>query len=321
MLLFDQLGDRQRQTIASIGPKMDVTNVADYFYHHARERWLLKDFPQPRPPFKNMWAEYRFPRTTYSKEMGTVQVKSYGEGFTPYFGCFISEELIFKPNDKYLAISNFTGNVSDLPDGTGVKILDNTSEDAQPGKYGLYGGTWYIDNRQRRVIRYGSEVSLRFDIGDDGAVSHTYLGGTILDRYRDDPSKVQAELEERVYFLYPILMAFSFSNCKNIEVVDVEPPAKLNKARVRRGNRPLVTYKVINVLPFGKSYKPSARAIRSDGQGVAVHIRAGNFAHYGEAYGRKKLFGKYEGMFWRPQSAPGSAAHGVSVHDYEARAK
>lgn len=297
MLLFDRMGETQRKVIQAIGPKMDVTNVAEYFYKHDRERWLPTDFPWPKPPFKNMWVEYRYPRTTYSKEVGVKNVEGYSRGLTPYFGCFVSTAVEFVPGDKHVTIRNFQD-----------KPVTEVGGEPPKGEYGVYGGVWYVDNRDNAKM-FGKEISVRFDIGPDGKISKVYHAGTILPK--------QEDLETRIYEIYPVLMAFSFGNCKNIEVVQVDPPPKLNKARERRGNRPLVSYKVINVLPFGRAYNPTKRTVVGDGAGVALHIRAGNFARYGEAYGRKKLFGKYEGMFWRPQAMVGSAERGVSVHDYE----
>jgi hypothetical protein len=271
MILFDLLNNEQRQIIEQIGPRMDVTNVAEYFYHHEKERWRVTDFPLPIPPFNNMWVEYRHPKTCYSKEMGETSVAIYSKGYTPYFGCFVNK----------LSTKNM---------------------------YSLTGTNWYVSKKE--IFRHGKEICLEFEIIDNELRPYHRLG-------LNPSPKVVQEFEEKVYFLYPILMAFSFGNCKNIELVEVQPPIKLNRARVRRGNRPLVTYKIINILPFGVNYKPTSRTVSSnDGHGVALHIRRGNFAKYGDEFGRKKLFGKYSGLFWRPQASVGTIEHGVSVHDY-----
>lgn len=313
MLLYDLLGQDQRKVVESMGPRMCVTNVAEYFYHHERERWLPQDFPWPKPPFTSMWVEYKVPKTCWSREMGLNSTAGYGDGYTPYFGCFVAENKVFEPGETFLKIKDFgASNLSLVEAGLARVARTDENWDFPEGKYGFYGGTWYVD-RAGNPKKYGREVSFRFDIGEDGKISKTYYSPSI--------TKSREKMEEDVYLVYPVLMAFSFSNCKNIEVVEVKPPAKLNKARVRRGKRPLVSYKIINVLPFGKSYAPSSRTVESAGEGVALHIRAGNFARYGEKYGKKKLFGKYEGMYWRPQAVVGTAEAGVSVHDYNAVGK
>jgi hypothetical protein len=62
---------------------------------------------------------------------------------------------------------------------------------------------------------------------------------------------------------------------------------------------------------------PTHRKVEShDGLGVALHIRRGHYAYYGEKYNRGKLFGKYEGMFWKPQTTAGDSASGEAKHDY-----
>lgn len=297
MLLYDQLDDSARKTIDQLGPKMDVTNIAEYYYHHDKEVWMIgEDFPHPNPPFKTMWVEYRYPRELYSKQVGTVLVKSYDKGLVPYFGCFVS------------SIHEFQWREGAVPGEFG-RLSIRDKKPGLHGNIGMAGAMWYIDRATGRPATFNSVVSARFNLDKDGNVSEDWYLPTYMGANPEDMATM-------LTYFHPVMMAFSFANCKNIEIVEVKPPVKLNKARARRGNRQLVSYKVINVLPFGKTYKQQSRTVESDGQGVALHIRAGNFARYGEKYGRGKLFGKFEGMFWRPQSVVGSADAGVSVHDY-----
>lgn len=112
----------------------------------------------------------------------------------------------------------------------------------------------------------------------------------------------------------PILLTISFMNCHNIEVVTVHPPVGLQKSRRKKNKPPLQSYKVINILGLGE--KRRERAVRATGcEGdVALHIRRGHFAKYGETNGL--LFGKYSGLFWKPQAVVGTAKAGISLHDY-----
>ncbi len=292
MLLVDQLGRTQLDVIDGIGPKFDVTNVAEYYYHHPKEYWMIgDDFPNPKPPFESMWVEYRYPRNTWSKEAGGVRIKAYDNGLIPYFGCFVSTKMEFAPQRDH--------------------ILMTARKPETPGEYGMFGGVWYVDQREKQAVKFADSVAMRFDLDADGNIDKFFF-----------PEFMGKDNEERssyAYFFHPVLMAFSFRNCKNIEVVQVSAARELQKARVRRGKLPLMSYHVINVLKFGKSYRSTSRQVESDGTNVALHIRAGNFARYGERYKRGKLFGKYEGMFWRPQVVVGSAERGVSTHDYAAK--
>lgn len=290
-LLFDHMNKTQRDVIDRVATcKMNVTNVADYYFHHSKEKWALNDFASPRPPFDCMWVEYKFPRDTFSKEKGRTSIAAYDEGLIPYVGAFVTTKHNFVPGEK---------SVSLVPTGPET-----------PGTFGIYGGIWLIDSRTNKTCSFKCDVSLRFDLDDSGNFENFYVPNeTIL-------KKDKEEIASDLYLLHPMLMAFSFGNCKNIEYVEVKAPPKLNRRRIKDGKLPLVDYRIINVLPFGKCYKQTTRSIMSDGQGVALRIVPGHYARYGEKYNRGKLFGKYEGMFWIQQHTVGSEEHGVAKRDY-----
>jgi hypothetical protein len=303
MLLADQLDEEAKRVIDDFGPKICATNVAEYYYSHAKERWRLADFPMPHPPFDSLWCEYRIPKEVRSKEVGVTQIPAYAQGFTPYFGCLISKTKEFLPDP-------IKGRSGPIPQTHITDLKPPT-----PGQWGVWGGVWLIDHADRRPAQFTNEIYVRFDLTEDlSEIKCVYFPNSMASKAIDEKAGL-------LYFLPPVLMAFSFSNCKNIEVVDVLAPGKLQKARERRGKRPLYSYRIINVLPFGKSYRRVERSVESGGEGVALRIRRGSYAKYGEKFNRGKLFSKYEGMFWRPQTTYGSAEHGVSVHDYDVRAK
>lgn len=270
MLLADRMSGERRALIDSVGPKIDVTNVAEYYFHHDEEFWTLDQFVGCRPPLRACWVEYRYPKEVWSVAKGLHKVGAYDRGQVPYFGCFVSA----------------------LPDGY----------------FELTGSLYYVHSRG---LDLGLRSSIQYHLSNDGKPDEF----RVPEWMGDDDDDARATLAQ---YLHPILLAFSFANCKNVETVEVVAPAKLQRARMRRDKRPLVTYKVINILPLAKMRSaPRTRTVESDGHGVALHIRRGHFAHYGEKFGRGKLFGRLEGTFWIPQAAVGSADAGVSVHDYE----
>src|SRR5437667_10048509 len=66
-------GTVQRQDLHN-RPRFVLDNVAEYYYHHDKEFWRLKDFPYPMPPFEHVWLEYRVPRESYSREKGITRL-------------------------------------------------------------------------------------------------------------------------------------------------------------------------------------------------------------------------------------------------------
>jgi len=101
-----------------------------------------------------------------------------------------------------------------------------------------------------------------------------------------------------------ILSTLNFMNCRNVELVE---PIR-ERAERRRIERTGVRVSVMNVYPAGKS--SASRGEKGEPIGVPLSSVRGHFARYGDKYGRGKLFGKYEGRFWIPQYARGSAEFG-----------
>lgn len=107
-----------------------------------------------------------------------------------------------------------------------------------------------------------------------------------------------------------LLQALNFMNARNVELVEPARERHERKRLARLG----VTVKTINVFPVGRSSRSRSGAFV--GGGTPLTSVRGHFAHYGSAYGRGLLFGKYEGRYWHPQHARGSKEHGESERDY-----
>jgi hypothetical protein len=101
------------------------------------------------------------------------------------------------------------------------------------------------------------------------------------------------------------MLALTFLHCKNVTIETVNPDKKLQKARTRKGKLPLVTYKVLNVIPIQHILK---REGKSDEVGLkkAMHICRGHFKDFSE----KGLFGKYHGVFWWESQVRGKLEEG-----------
>jgi hypothetical protein len=108
-----------------------------------------------------------------------------------------------------------------------------------------------------------------------------------------------------------LLGALNFLNCVNI---DVDEPARPRPER-RRIARTGITVKTLVVHPVGRR-RPGTRGTPLDPAETAQSKVRGHFAHYGDRYGKGKLFGKYEGKFWVPPHVRGSAEVGEIHKDY-----
>ena len=119
---------------------------------------------------------------------------------------------------------------------------------------------------------------------------------------------VNKESVVRAYIGQILLML----NCKNIGTVDIEPPQKLNKKRIKNNKQPLFTYKNLIIKPL-KEKKNS----NNDSQNLwdnRIHMCRGHFKHYTK---EKPLFGKIDGMIWWQPQARGNKKKGIIVKDYK----
>lgn len=250
MKLIDILG------IKFDGPKFVVDNVAKYFYAHDKEFWCLSDFPMPRPPFDEMWIEYKLPKYSHSKELGDVKMFS-PDDIDIHWGGFVA----YGGPDTWIISGSFW------------KVPKHLTNDRQP---------WHTE-----IL----------------TIKYTWKPGQIIDVWAPENDIAKGDLASKFYAFHPILMAFSFCNCKNVEVVTVRPHAKLQQVRAKRGKPPFNEHRIINILPFGKYFERGSRVVTVQEGGaekLVIQIRRGNYARYGAEFGRGLLFGKYSGMFWRP---------------------
>jgi hypothetical protein len=222
----------------------------------------------------------------------------------PFQKMWVEYRVPKSSRSKELGDVTLHNEATDLRFGCLIETTDNGRSFVAVGMYfemsALKGHQW---------DRAGSEFfRVKFDLDDNGNLERVHI-----DKELDNDG-----VANMLYCYHPILMAFSFASCRNIELVTVTHPEKLQKSRRRKGRLPLCSYKVINILPMGY-HRPHSRSIEGSGEGVALQIRRGHYAHYGPQFNRGLLFGKYEGLYWKPQTMVGTAEAGVVVHDYEVK--
>lgn len=259
-----------------------IDNVAEYYYKCDKEYWLIdKDFPFAVPPFHSCWFEFEMPDYSYSRVKGIAPGPKVPEGVKIYMGGFAVKRTDVNDICQYeCSIARFT-----------------------------------VDTRTAMIIKKEKSIGLRYNLDENGEMKNMLFPTEITGHLSDD------QLCTVYYRMHPILLALSLMHCSNTEIVEVEAPPKLQKARVRRNKPPIVKYSVINIVPSNR--KQTKRKVETDSSGeasqVALHIRRGYFRKYGPKYGRKLLFGKYEGCFWEEPRVRGSIEAGLRVHEYEVK--
>lgn len=164
-------------------------------------------------------------------------------------------------------------------------------------------------------VRWVTLVDLYMDDHEIGLVGPIGMFPTALDAegrlldygamrpFGEDPA---LEVLDTAYLIY--CAGLNFLNCVNVTYV--EP--KRDRAEQRRMMR--YGLKVHELVV--RSRQEVAAGTEPTGQGIPLTTVRGHLAHYGERYGRKRLFGVHEGRFWVPQHVRGDAEFGVVKHDY-----
>lgn len=111
---------------------------------------------------------------------------------------------------------------------------------------------------------------------------------------------------------FPVMLAMSFMNCKNVQMIKHDPPQKVTQKRLKQNKQPRTTYYTLEIEPMKKILKTKGM-IDEIGLQRALHICRGHFKDYSESNG---LFGKYKGRYWWNNSVKGADQAGVIKKDY-----
>lgn len=115
------------------------------------------------------------------------------------------------------------------------------------------------------------------------------LEAYMLEQFADDSSYVQYTED-----IAKIAMtAVSLINARNIAQRSIEHDAKIQKARMRKGLRPLFRYHELLLQPF-KSIRERGES-KASGDLMPIHWIRGHFKEFSR---ERPLFGKYSGRYW-----------------------
>ena len=258
----------------------EISNISDYYYtYNDQEEWnLYADFPSVTAPFDYTWFEFKGPSVIMSRECGTQKIT----GPIPTFGVLIlSKEL---PDEKF--ITNGTGQTCFVfmrPGGsdqvlgpccTAMYLVDETGKPTP----------WE---------KAGNKVILASLLDSSGRALQTV-----------------DELSDLFTIVHPALLALTFLNCKNTQVVKRSPDQRLSALDVKKGKKPLVYFYTLEI----EQVKQVIACNKGEEGGLkkALHVARGHFKDYRE----HGLFGRTKGLFWWGPSIRGTESAGVVTKDY-----
>jgi hypothetical protein len=121
--------------------------------------------------------------------------------------------------------------------------------------------------------------------------------------------------DELKFYLYASLLTISFMHCKNVDLVDHDPPEALARKHLRRHGVPLVRYSTLDIEPMRRVLARDGHA-DTGGLASAMHICRGHFKTF---TAEAPLFGKLTGAYWWADHVRGDERRGRSDHDYRVR--
>ena len=105
-------------------------------------------------------------------------------------------------------------------------------------------------------------------------------------------------------------------NCANIQTISHKTPKAFQKARIKGGKRPLVSYHTILVDLDKTPRQVAAETLPGDGSTPRLHKKRGHMKDYRKGKG---LFGRYKGVWFWGEMLAGSEDEGAIVSDYEVK--
>lgn len=105
-------------------------------------------------------------------------------------------------------------------------------------------------------------------------------------------------------------------NCKNIEMVNHEPPPRLNRIRRKNGKQEIFTYKTLQIVSPKKEQKSEENKPALSHN--RIHFCRGHFKEYTT---ENPLLGKFTGLYWWQAQVRGKNKEGIILKDYELNTK
>ena len=294
-----------------------IQNVADYFYDQCptlkgnepgesykvvSSRWTLGDFPNLAPPFPAYWMEYELRRDwPCAGTVRRVGVMCEGQPVPLDSRALLTGTPIRKIGVDYLKDS-----------------VEVTTDTVWMTSYALY-----VETTRGKALEVERVFLPLNRLGEITVTVESPLPVLLVqcptDRVPND-SEYLADVAK--LWIYPAWLATSFLHCHNVAITETAPHPKLARKYQKRTGRSPVSFKTLEIHATRKMLTRSGANGTETGLKKALHICRGSFGHYGSAYvnddgsPKGKLFGKVEGMFWRPASLKGNSSEGAVVKDY-----
>lgn len=179
--------------------------------------------------------------------------------------------------------------------------------------YLVNSGKWILDPHAVCI-----SVGVDYKAGDHGPKNFAIYSGNMIifplfqhkREYTEfEKTEIIKDFQQELSALNAVLMLLS---CQNISYETIEPPAKLNKKRRKKGKEEMVKYHVLNLHPL--SSKTISKSGVQTEETKRVHLCRGHFKTFTED---KPLFGRFTGRYWWQPQVRGDKEKGIVNKDYK----
>ena len=275
-----------REVAAKTDTLVDVRNVAKWVFSDPefRDKKVRDRFPVMRLPWKTAYLEYDMPRTIAWESSFTIKTQ---------FPVSSIGALVRETDEAPHEGADFERIDKDVFVSAGLYLEIAVMLHTAHGPMMLFVEHVPITNRGTASPQVLTQFFEPF---------------MVKDAAHPDIESIKAV----AYALSaPVMFSVCLLNCQNIELVN-RKVSRQYRRQMERNGKPIIKFKTLNVEPLKSRVRQETPAGESQIK-RALHICRGHFAHYGP---ERKLFGKYEGAFWRPMHVRGSKKHGEIVKDY-----
>lgn len=120
---------------------------------------------------------------------------------------------------------------------------------------------------------------------------------------------------------YAINVAYAtmlLMSCKNVTTQDIVAPEKQQKARAKKGQLPIYTYKVLSVTCPSNAKRTKEGKDTANPGAQRLHVCRGHFKEY---TADAPLLGKAVGRYWWQPMVRGHVKNGIVDKDYNIKTK
>ncbi len=251
------------------------------YAEHEQDYWDVRnDFPCVAPPFEKIFFESKMP-TQYRIKTGMVGC-DLGNRMGIFFDAAINQGNRIFPKSKWIINLMFFLDAENEIYPTLTLILGVTEDGIIEVDHGKLRGLSALMSREWK--------SLDVDVN----------------KHQD------RIIALKVWYLHPMLLALSFMHCKNVILMEHNPPYKVQQKRIKQNKAPLTKYYTLDITR-PRAILKSEGNIDEVGLQRALHICRGHFKDYSKGKG---LFGKYKGLYWWDSQVRGTEEAGRIEKDY-----